>query len=101
MDLGIKGRKAIVCASSQGLGLACATALAQEGCVVFINGRNAEKLNTAAQGLRERTGATVTAVAGDLNTAAGRAALLAACPEPDILINNNAGPSPGALADWD
>ena len=101
MDLGITGRKAIVCASSQGLGLACATALAQEGCVVFINGRNAEKLNTAAQALRQRTGATVTAVAGDLNTAAGRAALLAACPEPDILINNNAGPPPGALADWD
>ena len=101
MDLGLKGRKALVCASSQGLGLACATALAQEGCEVFLNGRKADKLAAAAASLRETTGATVHAVVADLNTEDGRAAWLAACPSPDILVNNNAGPPPGQLADWD
>jgi len=100
MDLGIKGRKALVCASSQGLGYACALALAQEGCEVFINGRDEAKLQRAAQALREATGARITPVQADLNTETGRTALLAACPEPDILINNNAGPPPGQLADW-
>ena len=101
MDLGITGRRALVCASSQGLGQACALALAQEGCEVFINGRQADKLERAAARLREATGARVHAVVADLNTEAGRAALIAACPEPDILVNNNAGPPPGQLADWD
>ncbi len=101
MDLGIRGRKAIVCASSQGLGHACALALAQEGCEVYINGRDAARLDAAAAALREATGARITPVQADLNTEAGRAALLAACPEPDILVNNNAGPPPGQLADWD
>lgn len=101
MDLGLKGKKAIVCASSQGLGYACALALAQEGCEVFINGRNAEKLAQAADSLRLATGARITPVQADLNTDAGRSALLAACNTPDILINNNAGPPPGQLADWD
>lgn len=101
MDLGIDGRKALVCASSQGLGYACALALAQEGCEVFINGRHAEKLEFAAQALRAETGASVTPVAADISTEAGRATLLRACPAPDILINNNAGPAPGKLADWD
>lgn len=101
MDLGIRGRKAIVCASSQGLGYACALALAQEGCEVFINGRDAARLERAAAALREATGACVTPVQADLNTEAGRAALLAACPAPDILVNNNAGPPPGQLTDWD
>lgn len=101
MDLGISGRKALVCASSQGLGLACATALAQEGCVVTLNGRNADKLSAAAHALHLATGATVHTVVADITTEAGRTALLAACPEPDILINNNAGPPPGTLADWD
>ena len=101
MDLGIQGRRALVCASSQGLGHACALALAQEGCEVTLNGRDAAKLAAAAQALRNATGATVHAVAADLNTEAGRAALLAACPAPDILVNNNAGPPPGHLADWD
>jgi 3-oxoacyl-[acyl-carrier protein] reductase len=101
MDLGIKGRKAIVCASSQGLGYACALALAQEGCEVFINGRDEEKLARARRALHEATGATVHAVRADLDTEAGRAALLAASPQPDILVNNNAGPPPGQLADWD
>jgi 3-oxoacyl-[acyl-carrier protein] reductase len=101
MDLGLKGKQAIVCASSQGLGYACALALAQEGCKVFINGRNADKLAHAADSLRSATGADITPVQADLNTDAGRNALLAACPAPDILINNNAGPPPGQLADWD
>ena len=101
MDLGIHGRHAIVCASSQGLGYACALALAQEGCHVTINGRDADKLKRAAEALRLATGASVKAVQADINTDAGRAALLAACPEPDILVNNNAGPPPGQLADWD
>jgi len=101
MDLGLQGRKAIVCASSQGLGYACALALAQEGCEVFINGRNTDKLTAAAQALRDATGARVTPVLADIDTEAGRALLLAACPEPDILVNNNAGPPPGQLADWD
>jgi 3-oxoacyl-[acyl-carrier protein] reductase len=101
MDLGITGRKALVCASSQGLGLACAEALAQEGCEVTLNGRDATRLTSAAARLRERTGATVHTVAADLNTESGRSALLAACPAPDILVNNNAGPPPGQLQDWD
>jgi 3-oxoacyl-[acyl-carrier protein] reductase len=101
MDLEIQGKRAIVCASSQGLGHACALALAQEGCEVFINGRDAEKLQRVAEALRHATGATVTPVQADLDTEAGRAALLAACPAPDILVNNNAGPPPGELADWD
>lgn len=101
MDLGIQGRKALVCASSQGLGYACALALAQAGCSVYLNGRQAEKLERAAQSIREQTGAAVLAVVADLDAEAGRAALLAACPEPDILVNNNAGPPPGQLEDWD
>ena len=101
MDLGIRGRKAIVCASSQGLGHACARALAQEGCTVFINGRNPGKLALAAQAIRTATGQAVIAVAADLDTESGRAALLAACPEPDILVNNHGGPPPGQLSDWD
>jgi 3-oxoacyl-[acyl-carrier protein] reductase len=101
MDLGIAGRKALVCASSQGLGYACALALAQEGCEVFINGRDEEKLARACRTLQDATGATVHAVRADLNTDAGRTALLAACPAPDILVNNNGGPPPGQLADWD
>ena len=101
MDLGIKGKKAIVCASSQGLGYACALALAQEGCEVFINGRNEDKLLLAADKLRHLTGAAVNAVQADLNTDSGRSTLLMACPEPDILVNNNAGPPPGQLVDWD
>ena len=100
MDLGIQGKKALVCASSQGLGYACALALAQEGCVVFINGRDAQKLHLAAEALQRATGARVTPVQADIATEEGRAALLLACPEPDILVNNNAGPPPGKLADW-
>jgi 3-oxoacyl-[acyl-carrier protein] reductase len=101
MDLRIRGRKAIVCASSQGLGLACATSLAREGCVVFINGRDASRLEKAVADIQTATGARATPVVADINTEAGRATLVAACPEADILVNNNAGPTPGKLADWD
>lgn len=101
MDLGIQGKKALVCASSQGLGYACALALAQEGCEVFINGRDLPKLARAAKALRRETGAKVTPVQADIATEDGRATVLAACPAPDILVNNNAGPPPGQLADWD
>jgi 3-oxoacyl-[acyl-carrier protein] reductase len=101
MDLGIKGRLAIVCASSQGLGLACATSLAREGCVVFINGRDESRLATAAAQIQAATGSRATPVAADIITEPGRAKLVAACPQADILVNNNAGPPPGELADWD
>ena len=97
MDLGITGRKAVVCASSKGLGLACATALAREGAQVWINGRDAGRLDEAAARILAETGARVSPVVGDLNTAEGRAAVLAACPDPDILVNNNHGPRPGKL----
>jgi 3-oxoacyl-[acyl-carrier protein] reductase len=92
MDLGITGRKAIICASSRGLGRACAFALAQAGCEVVINGRDTKALETTAAELRRATSARVTAVAADVATAEGQAALLNASPEPDILVNNNAGP---------
>jgi 3-oxoacyl-[acyl-carrier protein] reductase len=91
MDLGIAGRKAIVCASSRGLGFACAKALAQAGCEVVINGRNEAQLAAAAAELK-KAGAKVTPVTADVASAEGQKALFAACPEPDILVNNNAGP---------
>src|SRR3954462_6945320 len=94
MDLGIRGRRAIVCASSRGLGSACAQALAEAGCEVIINGRNREVLEAMAAALRDSTGAKVTAVQADVASPEGQAALFAACPEPDILVNNNAGPPP-------
>ena len=92
MDLGIAGRKAIVCASSRGLGRACAKALAQAGCEVVINGRDRDRLAATAAELRQATGATIIPVAADVASADGQKALFAACPEPDILVNNNAGP---------
>ncbi len=92
MDLGIAGRKAIVCASSRGLGRACATALAEAGCEVVINGRDRDRLAATAEELRKATGAKITPVAADIASADGQQALLAACPQPDILVNNNAGP---------
>jgi 3-oxoacyl-[acyl-carrier protein] reductase len=92
MDLGIAGRKAIVCASSRGLGFACAKALAEAGCEVVINGRNAEKLAAAAAELKKSRDAKVTPVTADVASPEGQKALFAACPEPDILVNNNAGP---------
>jgi 3-oxoacyl-[acyl-carrier protein] reductase len=92
MDLGIAGRTAIDCASSRGLGTACARALAEAGCEVVINGRDGKTLAAAAAELGQISGGKVIAVAADVATPDGQKALLAACPEPDILINNNAGP---------
>jgi 3-oxoacyl-[acyl-carrier protein] reductase len=92
MDLGIAGRKAIVCASSRGLGKACARRLAEAGCEVIMNGRNAGTLEAAATEIAKATGAKVTPVAADVANPDGQKALLAACPAPDILVNNNAGP---------
>ncbi|MBA5777730.1 SDR family oxidoreductase [Stappia sp. F7233] len=92
MDLGIAGRKAIVCASSRGLGRGTAEALAGAGCEVVINGLDAARLDKTAAEIHSRYGVTVTAVAADVSTPEGQAAILAACPEPDILINNNGGP---------
>src|SRR5277367_3553144 len=92
MDLGIAGRKAIVCASSRGLGRACAHRLAEAGCEVVINGLDQERLNATAAELRKTTGAKIIPVAADVASPDGQKALFAACPEPDILVNNNAGP---------
>jgi 3-oxoacyl-[acyl-carrier protein] reductase len=92
MDLGIAGRKAIVCASSRGLGRACAMRLAEAGCEVVVNGLDSARLEATADDIRKKTGAKVTAVAADVGKPEGQAALFAACPEPDILIANNAGP---------
>lgn len=93
MNLGIAGRKAIVCASSRGLGKACARALAEAGCEVVINGRDQQKLEAAAAELSS-AGVKVIPVVADVATPEGQKMLLAACPAPDILINNNAGPPP-------
>jgi 3-oxoacyl-[acyl-carrier protein] reductase len=92
MDLGIAGRKAIICASSRGLGKACARALADAGCEVVVNGRDAKRLEATAAEIAKATSAKVIAVAADVATPDGQKALLAACPTPDILVNNNAGP---------
>jgi 3-oxoacyl-[acyl-carrier protein] reductase len=101
MDVGIKGRRALVCAASKGLGRACAMALAREGVAVTITARTATTLEQAAAEIRAATGAAVTTVAGDITTEAGRAAALAACPEPDILVNNAGGPPPGDFRNWE
>jgi 3-oxoacyl-[acyl-carrier protein] reductase len=94
MDLGLKGKKAIVCAASKGLGKGCAQALAREGVDLTICARGAEALNATAKEL-SALGVKVTPVGCDVTTDAGRQALLAACPNPDILINNAGGPPPG------
>ena len=100
MDLGITGKKAIVCAASKGLGKACAMSLAKNGVDLVINARTAGELEATAAEIRAATGRTVTAVAADIGTAAGREKLLAACPSPDILINNAGGPPRGHFHDW-
>jgi 3-oxoacyl-[acyl-carrier protein] reductase len=101
MDLGIRGRRAIVCAASRGLGKACAWALAREGVDVTINARDRDALAATAAEIGTDTGLRVATVAGDIAAATTRRALLEACPEPDILVNNNAGPPPGRFQDWD
>ena len=95
--MGIAGRKAIICASSKGLGKACALALAEAGCIVFINGRAEQRLEATATEIRRATGASVSTVVGDIDEPGVRDALLRACPEPDILVNNNGGPPPKAF----
>ncbi len=100
LDLGIEGRKAVVCGSSRGLGFACAQALADQGVEVVLNARSAGPLTDAAKALSERIGRPVASVAADVLEASGRERLLAACPEPDILITNAAGPAPGNFEDW-
>ncbi len=101
MDFGIRGKTALVCAASQGLGRACAMALAGEGVDVVITARGRERLEATAAEIRCATGAKVTAVAGDITTPEGRAAALAALPSPDILVTNAGGPPPGDFRNWD
>jgi len=100
MDLNISGKSAIICASSKGLGKACALALAKEGVNVWISARHEEALNAAAAEIAASTSANVQAVIADVTTNEGRDALFAACPEPDIIINNAGGPPPGDFRDW-
>lgn len=101
MDLGIEGRTAVICGSSKGLGRACAEALAREGVNIVINGRNSETLLPAAEEIGKIARGKVTAVSADISTEEGRNAVLAACNTPDILVNNNGGPSPAYLANLD
>jgi 3-oxoacyl-[acyl-carrier protein] reductase len=101
MDLGITGKRALVCAASKGLGRGCALALANSGAEVFITARTASTLEATARELAAATGAKVTPVAGDITTPEGRKQALAACPEPDILVNNAGGPPPGDFREWD
>jgi 3-oxoacyl-[acyl-carrier protein] reductase len=100
MDLGIKGRTALVCAASKGLGKGCAMSLAREGVNLVITARGREALEATAEEIRKATGAKVIAVAGDITTPEGRAAALKACPAPDILVNNAGGPPPGDFRNW-
>jgi len=100
MDLGISGKNAIVCASSKGLGKACAHALASEGVNVWICARHRDELDRAAAEIAQAGGGAVTSVVADVTTDEGREALLAACPAPDILVNNAGGPPPGDFRDW-
>src|SRR5882672_6704343 len=101
MDLGIRGRTALVCAASKGLGKGCAVSLAREGVNLVITARGKETLEATAEEIRKRYGVTVTAVAGDITTEEGRRAALAACAAPDILVNNAGGPPPGDFRNWE
>jgi len=100
MDLGIKGKQAIVCASSKGLGLGCARALAQAGVDLVINARGAEALNAEAQNIRDEFGVGVIAVPADITTEDGRAAVLGAAENVNILVTNAGGPPPGMWNEW-
>ncbi|MGB3406751.1 MAG: SDR family oxidoreductase [Jannaschia sp.] len=101
MDLGIKGKRALVCASSKGLGLGCAAALAGAGVDLVMNARGPEALESAAADIRTRFGVSVVAVACDVTTPEGQADVLAAADHPDILVTNAGGPPPGMWSDWD
>ena len=99
MDLGIEGRTALVCASTRGLGRACAEALAAEGASVVVNGRHAASVADAAGAIAERFAVEARGVVADLSTPEGRRQVLEACPDPDILVTNNAGPSPAVFTE--
>ena len=101
MDLGIRGKRALVCASSKGLGWGCAEALAQAGADLVMNARGAEALEAAADEIRKAHDVDVTAVAADITSADGREKVLAACGQIDILVNNAGGPPPGMWQDWE
>jgi 3-oxoacyl-[acyl-carrier protein] reductase len=101
MDLGIRGKKALVCASSKGLGKGCALALAEAGVDLVLNARGAEALEQTAEEIRARFQVNVTAIAADITTQEGRAAVLAAAGHIDILVTNAGGPPPGLWSDWD
>src|SRR6478735_1752707 len=101
MELGIRGRTALVTAGSKGLGRGCAMALGREGVSLVITARGKEALEATAEEIRKAHGVKVTTVAGDITTPEGRAAALAACPAPDILVNNAGGPPPGDFREWD
>ncbi|MBC2886681.1 SDR family oxidoreductase [Ochrobactrum sp. CM-21-5] len=92
MKLGLEGRSAIICASSKGLGRACAEALAEAGCNIVLNGRNEETLAITATAIQSAYGVDVKTVAADVSTPEGQKEILSACPDPDILVNNNGGP---------
>jgi 3-oxoacyl-[acyl-carrier protein] reductase len=100
LDLGLEGKTALVCGASRGLGKACAFALAREGVDLTIVARTRDTLESAATEMAEATGVKVVPVAADLTTEAGRTAAIAACPNPEILINNSQGPLPGDFHDW-
>src|SRR6266496_111405 len=100
MDLGIRGRRALLSGASRGLGRACAFALAQEGVDITIVARRREALEKTGAEIAAATAVKVTTVAADITTGAGRSAALAACPQPDILLNNADGPAPGDFRDW-
>jgi 3-oxoacyl-[acyl-carrier protein] reductase len=101
MELGIKGKRAIVCGASKGLGFATARSLAREGVAVTLVARYEETLDKATTALRDETGSPVDFVAADVSTDEGRAAIVAHCPSPDILINNAGGPPPGDFREWE
>jgi len=101
MDLNINGKSAIICASSKGLGKACALALARENVNVLICGRHQDTLDMAVAEISQAGEGKVQSVVADVTTQAGRDALFAACPDPDILVNNAGGPPPGDFRDWD
>ena len=101
MDLGIKGRTALVCASSKGLGRGCAGALAAEGVDLILNARGSEALEATAASRRDAYGVAVTTIAADITSEPGQAAVLAAAGDVDILVTNAGGPPPGMWTDWD
>ena len=101
MDLGIRGRTALVCAASKGLGKGCAMALAREGAELVITARGREALEATATEIQSLFKIKVRTVVGDITTPEGREAALKACPAPDILVNNAGGPPPGDFREWD